>query len=464
MSNKWRRDPKILTRISKFASALLPNNDKLNIRENKMLIDYTQNINVLPGVTDDEFVMQTAMGFYKKITALQVEKPIVLKDVLTDIINEKTGDINDTALGVQLYALKDIKRTQKIKPKITNLTGVGGLSSMLSVVKTLNPEAAYKHTYIVLDNKYATYSDNNTKLKWNFMETLQEDGKSTNIVGKIRDIVSIKIHSCILPNPEFSSTMNRATICIHEWESQAFIAPNGRKFHAITSLVDLEYPVPIDLRSVGGAAIYNKNFVPDFATLGKYELLSGFRQNDGIFNFNEPITTINSLTLSFGNPFTAVSLPRFQYFNCELTDYDFDFGSYGKLVIQTDGDHYLQGKVPHPGTVQEWVYSLKIIDFTTTDTVLDALIIDYFNTNEFTSVEVQSSNELYINLKRVQYHSGEQPVHITFDADMTGLVDGVDPTYTMQGTPSKFTIQLDTYRMFVTMEVTHKSNKLDNDY
>lgn len=162
-----------------------------------------------------------------------------------------------------------------------------GINDVNEFKMYFNPESMYTHYYIVLDSDYRDTTDeistNIRKFKWKYAPTQSVGVGFCNSVGVIRDIVGMRMYQ---PRVPYVATMNtdakRVSVLIEEFSAQAFIAENGRRFHFL-------------LR-------------PSFPDVGVNSLeLSTEDYNDGIFNFRKPITTFESITLSFGNPLDVIS-------------------------------------------------------------------------------------------------------------------------------------------------------------
>jgi len=195
--------------------------------------------------------------------------------------------------------------------EINSVLGVNDISTLKFM---FNPSSLYEHYYVVLDTDYrAKDYDNSTtinKFRWYYAETQNLRTGFANSVGKVHDIIGIRMYQ---PRVHYLTAMDnsakRISLLIEEFSHQAFIGENGRRFHFLFR------PVlsPIEL-------------VP---TETQIELTTE-DYNDGIFHFRNPITTIDTLTISFGDPLTLLNFPlsptpfeRMQ-FSMEFTCYKSD--------------------------------------------------------------------------------------------------------------------------------------------
>jgi len=437
--NQNLSNSKITNRIINFINILFPD---FQIDPN-YIQSYVQSNNI---TDNSEQIAQTALTIYDTLT----NKPeLSIKEDLTKILMEPYDAFE---LGTQLHKIKEIKKKQKRQitwssgkqfilsskhssTRPYNLTNFVGLTSLLQFARAMNPSSIYKKAYVTLDSKYARFLERNTKLQWDYLDVLTESDTSTNTVSKIRDVVRIQIFSTVIT--KFSSPLMRGTTLIEEFRSQAFIAPNGRRFHTMGLLNDLENPIPIEIRSTFGADI---GFTPDVTTYDKYELLSGFRFNEGMYYFNQPITTFNSLTLSFGNPFDLINIRKHVIQRCKFESINYnslatwpDDDYFGNFDVDLQQEHFYTGEI----------YSIKISGFTTSDPITDALFIEYVNNMEFTYTKVLDSTRMRIYPRRVR-PPGTHPVTVEYIG--FGLPNA--PT----GNPSEFTMTFTGFRIITNIE------------
>lgn len=163
------------------------------------------------------------------------------------------------------------------------LSNLLGLNNAEEAVRVLNPTALLRKNYMVLDTRYRIQSGNTSivsKFSWTFIQHAQTsiDG-SVNLVGNVRDIVAIRVYPFRIPYVKSADNKYaRISMAIDELTSQSFIAHENRRFHfMLKSEIDSSY---INLKT------------------NKY--------NDGFFYFEKPITTLNTLTVSFGSPLEPI--------------------------------------------------------------------------------------------------------------------------------------------------------------
>lgn len=425
----------ILTRISLFVRHLLPEKRPLTISENKQLVTFAKHYasNIRNKMDKSEFVLKTSLEYFTALTNKPAIAPVyqdidtheMLKDIITD-------NIDPNELGSKDLSI--IKQEQVRKEITSNIIKIANIKSLKAFAQLFNPTATYKKGYVTLDSSYAIFNDDNTKLKWDYISVRQESDTSTNTINRIRDIVSMRIYSIVLE--KFTITQERATIFIHEFDSQCFVTPSGFKFHTVALLNDLETPVGMDTRNAVGTPI---GYTEDWLTNRKYELLMGYRFNEGTYNFHTPITTFNSLTLSVGNPLSYISIPKHKITGVIATTIDYVGNS---IVLVTPEPHYLTGNI----------YSIRCEGFTTDDPVTDADLITFMNGNEFTSATVTNSTTITISPKNIK-QIGVTPLSIEYTTSVS---------LTLTGTPQPFTIYLDGYRIIINIEFTYKDPTINN--
>jgi hypothetical protein len=315
-----------------------------------------------------------------------------------NIVNDNNNDYdNNTAVNTSDSESTAIDHNTDT---IYNLASFLGLNSFDKVITELNPSLKIKKAYMCLDTRYARFLNNKTKVQWDFINTISDEHHSTNMVGVVRDIVSIRMYSIVVP--QFVSAQNRATVLIEEMSAQSFSLPNGRKFHFVGRLNNLKNPLAIDLRN---AKVVECIF-PDFTIYDKYEILPGYRFNEGIYRFNQPITTLNTITVSIADPFDLITFKQYEYKDVILTtEGDIscfpDAGSISIYYLPSEYIKYIYLDFPEPHGYTA-IYSLFIDDlvsdnaFDNGDNLNEDDVVSYINTYEFTTIFVVSTTRIRI--------------------------------------------------------------------
>jgi hypothetical protein len=262
--------------------------------------------------------------------------------------------------------------------QVTKLHNVNRFLNCYSIDELANaiaPKRKTKVAYMCLDTLYARFLENNTKVQWDFIETLTEGPNSTNVVSKVRDITSIRMLSIV--TPQFPSIAQRASITIDEFKAQAFILPNGHRFHFIGLLNNLATGgAPLSLRN---AASINNGSVLDYTIVNKYELLAGYKFNEGYYRFNKPIVSVDTITVSIADPFIPIQLPKYQYINIPIV-----FENQNTVRLTFPELVQLPGAKTQPQNLgNRWITTLFISNFTTSQPDIDKTIIDYINLYEY---------------------------------------------------------------------------------
>jgi hypothetical protein len=277
-------------------------------------------------------------------------------------------------------------------------------------------------------------------LQWDVFESLIEGLNSTSVVGKIRNITNVRCASIV--TRKFTSAMQRASILIEEMSAQSFILPNGRRFHFLALLNDLQNPINIADRNLIEVAFV----VSDFTIYNKYELLMGYRFNDGNYHFNKPITALNTLTISIGDPAELLVIPKYEYFNATITPNvtavvgPDSFGT--GFTITLDEPHNLNantllGVPAAPGTP----YSI-FVDGLTSDNPVDNAWVANVNQTEWAATLVTGSNTLFCD----------------YSMYAPGYYGGVPAVVTNQqpkGNLSSVRVRINSFRIIINLEMEY---------
>lgn len=312
----------------------------------------------------------------------------------------------------------------KNKPEDFNLTSTLGMDTISDFIKKINPEAKTKKAYMCLDSRYAEFNNACTKLTWSFTNDSYDVYNSTNVLNPIRNIVSIRMHSIVVR--KFDSIPKRATIAIEELGSQAFIMGNGRRFHFFGLLNDVQLPTALDTRNTAETGFYPD----DFASFRKYELLSGYKFNDGIYKFNKPVTLLDKITISIGNPDELVIIPRYEFKNIIVSNVTTTY-----IEITCESEHFYENYyVPYAN------YSVFLDGFSSSDTMFDTTINEY----EFT--KVQTVSPIVVRLYYTQYIAG-----VLFDPTTTPDTTMIAPAGPWTATGMRF----NSYRVIMNFELEY---------
>lgn len=296
-------------------------------------------------------------------------------------------------------SLDEIKSITNVKTidKLTNLEKILGFNDALNIQSIFNPVATYKKNYIEMDTRYRLADpDGTTKFAWDVLTNSASSGTGIiNTLGQIKNIISMRIYPFRIPYCQaFDKTgqYRRVTMLIEEFSGMAIIGQEGRKFH-----------FTFDMRIDG-------NMV---------DLLPLPDSRSCVFEFSKPITQLDKLTISFGNP-----LQQIQF------DKDRD-----TAVIYYENPARFVANSPHNLSTGDLIY---ISGFTTTNTVADAAIILLVNRVDGWNIIVPSSDGVTFQID---------------DLDISGVVGQI--------VGQNVAVFYGSKRIFITMEFTYQ-NSLSN--
>jgi hypothetical protein len=243
------------------------------------------------------------------------------------------------------------RELNKVPITKVEIGSIFGLSDIRDVVGKLSEPTSIKHAYFMLDTKYRTLeNDGTTYFRWNHINSVTRGQGTINMLGSVRDIISIRTYPLRIPNVATAVTpYERISVFIEEFIAQSYIAHENRNFHFI-----------------GGSEV-NGNWVdicPD-------------DYNQGCYNFDKPITHIDTITVSFASPLEPVIFDKDRLHTTVI--------SYASpTVLQTSENHNL--------LLGDIVY----IDDFNTSSVNDSNISGIFNRQSGHSVTILTPNTFSI--------------------------------------------------------------------
>ena len=269
---------------------------------------------------------------------IDIEKKIV-SDWLKGqkAMNNEDGLIDTHELlkkNIGLNSENDVVNTSinKVQPvsngNDVNITSILGNNDTYGIQRIVNPQSLYTQTQILLDSRWRSFdTDGTTLFKWSFSNTVAALQGTFNTTSPVRDIISIKVLPFKIPY-SFSaenSTKN-ITMYFNEFSNQCVIAQEGRKYHHW-----FEYTKEDDWLS-----------------------LDAKRYNGGVYNFDKPITTLDTLTVSFGSPLQIIQ------FDIDRMNATFTIGSPTTLTFPS----------PHNLTTGNTIYFTNFITTNSGDFVI----------------------------------------------------------------------------------------------
>ena len=273
------------------------NNDKYLLFKDLLIKNVKKELNVAT-ISNDEIniifqlfnKMPKDLSVKNKITqtAQQFTKLKTVDDVnIQDYLQESINTLVETENDQYVSSVIDDNKTKptKINLSQTTIDSFLGIKDLYTLQMLFNPESLYTHHYIVLDSNYritAQESATTTVFKWNYARTKNITTGFCNSASDIRDIIGMRMYQPRVPYVvAMDTSAKRVSVLIAEFSAQAFIGENGRRFHFL--------------------------FRPNYSTATTSVELSTEDYNDGIFNFRKPISSFDTLSISFGDPLVLVS-------------------------------------------------------------------------------------------------------------------------------------------------------------
>lgn len=238
-----------------------------------------------------------------------------------------------------------------------------GYDDPYQIRRILNPSSLTGEAYVVLDRRYHLRTDTSrSKFIWNFAPNGQSNDWQTSVttMAPVNNIVGIEMFPFRMPrHPNAVMSSNRISVYIEEFDNQAYIASEERRRYQFLFKITQNTPV------------------------GQYDplVLEDVTSECTTFNFYRPIKTeLNTLTLSFGNPFRTLTL-----------DKDIISATISSSGIQT----LLTFDEPHFMSVGDYII---VSTFTTDNPSADYVEIDQINDKDGWAVSALTSTTLTIDV------------------------------------------------------------------
>lgn len=225
-----------------------------------------------------------------------------------------------------------------------NVESIFGISTKYQLQRSLHPQVQYTKNYVILDSKNRVPSQNLKQMQWLYISDALFQQGTVNTKGQVRDLIGMRIYPIrAAQNFGLSGQYNPSfTLLIEEFKAQSVIGQQQRNYHFLLR----QTPNP----TVPPAApvFAQQEFTP---------------MNDGYFWFHKPFTTINSFTISLGNPLVVINIPVAQQI---LYPQDFTYGLI-TTITTTFATGYSDGDV------------VVLSNFTTANPIGDAVVIAQMN-------------------------------------------------------------------------------------
>jgi hypothetical protein len=248
--------------------------------------------------------------------------------------------------------LQQTSNNTEFDNNITSIFGYHDISTLIKKVRT--PINSINTVQLLFDTRYRSLSTDGTdSFTWDYMNQLVTSPGTVNSFGNIRDVISMTAMKFKIPNVLASSwDYELISITIEELISQSVIAHEKKRYHFLAG---------IDLLKSNDRWLYT--CCDDYC--------------DGVYNFNKPITTLNTLTFKFGSPLEPIKFDKDRLFGTII---------YGApTLIQFDEDHKL--------TTNDVIY---IDNFTTSNAMNDYTVIKNMNNNKGNVITVVSPSSISI--------------------------------------------------------------------
>lgn len=285
---------------NKFFIETLFNSIKNNLGKVSLSDDTKKDIIQWYNMIDPKtFIGHKATEIIKVLTKIMSSKIVEKESLLNQSYDthEYLKEIVNTASETQ----SDVYLSSLIQPNNSLITPSidGTIKSFLGMmdIPTLqmyfNPSSLLEHNYTILDSEFRNTSNESnpiTSFTWNYTETQNYQNGFCFSIGRLRDVIGMRLFQPRIPYlVAMDTSAKRVSVLIQEFKAQAYILPNGNRFHYILQPLYDSATTTIEL---------NTN---DF--------------NDGIFTFRKPFTTFDTLTVSFGDPIDVLSFsPGFAKF------------------------------------------------------------------------------------------------------------------------------------------------------
>lgn len=249
----------------------------------------------------------------------------------------------DPELGGATLGSLDIVKSVASIGRVDDVKRMFGMSEPSSIQSLFNPTATYRYGMIVLDTRNRlTDSDGRLEQSWDFLNNSSSiTTGAVNSLGIVKSVVAMRVGKIRIPYQDsiFISSNRRVSLLIKEFAAQSCIGP-GRNWHFIFE------------------ATADGNMVDLTPLLG----LSG--SDTGVFRFEKPLTQIDKLTLSWGNPLEQIQ------FDIDRQFVQFTYTNATHFTCTTaDGS-------PHNLKTGDQVY---FTTFTTGDPIGDQAVINAVN-------------------------------------------------------------------------------------
>jgi hypothetical protein len=245
------------------------------------------------------FVKGQLVGFVKNKTPDQLREafPIFMGLLIEGLKNPKS--VHKAMVEPQHVDIHELLKTQiedpdKVDAEAKNpndITSILGMGKGMALLRAFNPLACVCTAYIILDRKFQSRAGNGIdEFTWQLSTQGQGYNANSSAISTVlpNNIIGAKIIPFRFPRTEAAVTFSkRLSISIKELDMHSYVASDHRRrFHFMFTLIESTAGGPNDpyvLANSGGEATTE-------------------------FWLGSAVSEINSITLTFGNPFTQLRL------------------------------------------------------------------------------------------------------------------------------------------------------------
>ncbi len=219
----------------------------------------------------------------------------------------QNGKVTTDDIAKIIQRVKNNSSSEQVER--AHVTSFYGLEDKQTIKKVINPTANYKEAFLLFDSNFKdTAKSTNQHFVWNVANTQVKQSGTIPVPSSLRNVVGMRLYpytmTLIPPIPEADKTMVSTnvmgnynyTIFIEEFRPQAYYGKNGRNYHFITFPYILN---PNYLQNTDKPLTPPNPYV-EFVTSGK---------GNGWFWFHKPVVEFSTITMSFGNPWSIVTIP-----------------------------------------------------------------------------------------------------------------------------------------------------------
>jgi hypothetical protein len=257
----------------------------------------TRNLSELEVVYVDSQLTKFIQANKNNTNSLKKAFPTFMDIVINDLLNpESIHSALSEPANIDIHEMLKVEILDSSKKKVvatpstqSDITSILGYSDGFNLQRIINPSSIMSTAYIILDRKYhSNLSFNENEFTWNLAIQGQGFNRNSSAISSapLKDVVGIRMIPFRFPKSENAITsMKRISILIHELSSHSYVSVDqNRRFHFL-----------FDLTETGAG------------DSDPYEL-DDSGQNISEFDLHSKVQEIQSITLSFGNPFLKFSL------------------------------------------------------------------------------------------------------------------------------------------------------------